>query len=84
MFCMIDSKCSLTRESVKDHQFEFVGNGLYNEYSRYRCKRCKIYCNIGPDVDDSYQYYFEPVDSIWKDFQEKLTCDEFIIKDIIE
>ena len=66
-------------EAIKGHQFEFTSNGEYLDFSEYKCKRCGMCCVVGPDVLDYWQY-FNYIENI----QEKLTCDEMIIKDIIE
>ena len=66
----------LIKDAIKDHQFEFITNG--RNWSQFRCKRCGVYCYTSPGIGAYFAYVMD------KDDVEELTCDEFIIKDIIE
>ena len=71
---------TLSPKIIKDHQFEQT---LCNDtlVVVYRCKRCKVYCTIYFNRITSKKSWYYSLNGVG---QEELTCNEFIIKDIIE
>jgi hypothetical protein len=59
-----------------DHDYVFESNWKYDDWTLYKCKKCRIECYVN---NGTHFFYLN-------DYQilNQLSCAEYIIKDIIE
>jgi hypothetical protein len=59
-----------------DHDYVFESNWKYDNWTLYKCKKCRIECYVNYY---GHVFYFNN-----KEVSNQLSCAEYIIKDIIE
>lgn len=71
----------LTGFKYKTHDFSYESGGMFVRY--YKCKKCNIelVSYLGVKREDFYEFD-EPMGAVYNDIS--ISCDDYIIKNIIE
>jgi hypothetical protein len=89
----------IPQSAIKDHQFSIILSSPERSFELYKCSKCNVYCEVVININKypnpanflsgwiiklkGFHYYFPKSNCLDLNLYD-LSCDEIIIKNIIE